>query len=180
MFAEVGAGARQWPRAVTVISAATGGIMHAITATAVSIASMNPPMLTVSVAASGRLRALCEAAGGFATCLLAASQVSAAERFARPDRPADARQFAGLDWFRAPISSSPVLTGAATWFDCVLTSVVPLGSGCDQVLLVGAIGAAGHGSDQGRPFSTGAVLRVGGSYRPLPLSADAGHAAERG
>ncbi|MFN8074521.1 MAG: flavin reductase family protein [Kineosporiaceae bacterium] len=159
------AASRAWPRAVTLVSARDGAALHVITATAVVLAAMDPPILTVAVAATSRIRALAEAGRGFAVAVLAADGADLAERFAAPGRPADHTQLAGLSWDDAPVSGAPVLAhGVAAWFDCRLRGVVAVPGAPGQVLLAGRVAAAGRA-----PHTPGgALLRAEGAYEPFP------------
>lgn len=156
--------ARAWVRPVTLVSARAGDALHVITATAVVLASMDPPILTVAVAAGSRLRALAEAAQGFAVTLLAPDAVHLAERFAGAGRPADARQLTGVAWASAPTTRAPIVTEAATaWFDCVLRGTTGIPGSPHQRLLAGEIVASARLA----PGSSGALLRAEGAYHPF-------------
>jgi flavin reductase (DIM6/NTAB) family NADH-FMN oxidoreductase RutF len=165
--AEVGGdtAARAWARPVALVSARSGEALHVITATAVVLASMDPPILTVAVAVTSRLRAIAKAAQGFAVALLGPDAGHLAERFATAGRPADDRQLTGLTWDNAPTTGAPIVVeGTTAWFDCVLRGATAIPGTKHQILLAGEVVA----SARARTTSArGALLRTDGAYHPF-------------
>lgn len=182
---------RAWPRPVALVSAADAagvgcvhggspaanaphpprGSLHVITATAVVLAAMDPPILTVAVAAQSRIRTIAESGGGFAVSLLAADAAHLAQRFATGGRPADTRQLAGLGWRPAPVSGAPLLDRhVVAWFDCRLRGVVGVPGAPGQVLLAGRIAASARCDIAADPHDPdGVLLRAEGEYQGFPL-----------
>jgi flavin reductase (DIM6/NTAB) family NADH-FMN oxidoreductase RutF len=108
----------QFAAGVTVISAVTGGIAHAMTATAFCSVSLEPPLCLVCVAKSSRFHAAITTARRWAVSILAADQEPLARHFSHRGRDL-LTQFDTVPHRAAPSSGAPLILGATTWLECV-------------------------------------------------------------
>lgn len=134
---------------VTVVTALAGGHAHAMTATAVSSVSLEPPLLLVCVGHASRFHAAVLAAGSWAVSILTAAQEPLARHFSRSGRPL-ATQFDGISHFPAPSSGAPVLTDCLVWLDCRTHGVY---DGGDHSILVGRLMAASRQAALAAPLT---------------------------
>ena len=109
---------------VTVITGIDGGgAPQALTATAFSALSADPPMCLVCVSRHSRSHAALVARRAFAVNILRASQAALSDRFA--GRSAD--KFAGIDWRPGPHTGCPLLADVLAVAECEIDQVVPGG-----------------------------------------------------
>jgi flavin reductase (DIM6/NTAB) family NADH-FMN oxidoreductase RutF len=149
--------ARCFASGVTIVSAADGDVVHAITATAFCSLSLDPPMVLVAVAESSRLLPLVRATGHYAVSVLGEGHRELAIRTARPGRPLGnvvetvAATRGLLDLL--------LVEGAIATFECRLERQVHQG---DHVILIGRVlRCAAHAVDD-RP-----LLYYEGGYHTL-------------
>lgn len=117
---------------VTVVTTMDGaGDPIGFTANSFSSVSLDPPLLSVSIAKTSRNHAVFVQGLGFAINVLSESQKDVSNTFARPV----ADRFAKLDWKVGP-AGAPVIAGVSAWFDCALHQVVPAG---DHDILIGRV-----------------------------------------
>lgn len=150
--------ARRCPRSVTLLGAAASGEVHVITAATFGVVSVDPPLVSVTVGARGRTRALIEGGRGFAVSLLSSAHEPVADRCALPGRRTAWPDLPASTWWAAPHSSAPLLREAPAWVDCRLHVLVDLAG---QALVVGSVEHAGTGPD------AAPLLRFDGAYHPL-------------
>lgn len=132
---------------VTVVTTHHGGKPLGFTANSFASVSLEPPLLTVSIAkSSSNYQAFVEAPG-FAINILAEDQREISNTFARPATD----RFAGLAWAPGP-QGSPVLAGVSGWFDCRMQQVVEAG---DHALLIGHVEAFGATTAPGLGYYRG-------------------------
>lgn len=115
---------------VTVITATSGGTKAGVTANSFSSVSLDPPLVSWSIARTASSRPVFAAADGFAINILAADQIALASRFAR----SGGDKFAGLD-----IDDShgvPLLKGAAARIVCTCETEY---EGGDHIIMVGRV-----------------------------------------
>ncbi len=134
---------------VTVVTAISGGQAHAMTATAVSSVSLEPPLILVCVGHASRFHDAVLAAGSWAVSILAADQAPLARHFSRRGRSL-ATQFDGVDHVPAPKSGAPVLTGCLVWMDCRTFAAY---DGGDHTILVGELVATSREAAPKPPLS---------------------------
>jgi flavin reductase (DIM6/NTAB) family NADH-FMN oxidoreductase RutF len=118
---------------VTVITALDGPTPIGFTCQAFTSLSLDPPMVSFSVARSSSSRPRILAAGRFCVNVLAFDQHALCARFA--SRGVD--RFAGVDWWRSP-GGCPVLDGSLAWIDCTVEAEYPAG---DHTIVVGNVHA---------------------------------------
>lgn len=150
------------PRPVCLLAVSSLSGPHLVTVTSVSVAAVDPVLVTVALGSQSRMNGLIAATGAFALGVLAAEQRDLAERFARPGRAPDLAQLDGLRWHSTPYSNSPLPHALVAWLDWEL---VARNAAPGVSVIVGqarAVSGAGRGT--GRP-----LLRLRGEY--LPASA---------
>ncbi|MFB8392593.1 flavin reductase family protein [Streptomyces yangpuensis] len=94
--------------------------------------SLDPPLVTFSVAKTSRTWPRIAPTGGFCVNLLAVEQEDLCRSFA----VSGADKFAGVEWSPAPVTGSPVLAGSLGWIDCTVEAVHP---GGDHWLVLGRV-----------------------------------------
>lgn len=139
---------------VCVVSAVRAGVLHAMTATALSSVSLSPPLVLVCVGHRARFHAAIIEAGRWAVSILSAEQTEIAEHFANSGRDL-ATQFDRVPHRVGPQSGGAVIDGSSAWLDCLTEAAYPAG---DHTVVVGRVVAAGHagGDDPG-----GLIHRLG-------------------
>ncbi|MGH7736323.1 MAG: flavin reductase family protein [Candidatus Tyrphobacter sp.] len=110
---------RRTVASVAVITAASDGRIHGMTATAVTSVSVDPPTLLVVVNRRTRTHPFIRESGRFAVNVLAAGQAKIARRFAA----ALENQFDGVE-HELHAAEVPVLAGTAATFVCVASDAI--------------------------------------------------------
>lgn len=115
----------------------TDGAPRGMTASAVTAASLDPPLVLVCVDRRADLHPLLEARAAFALNVLASDQEDLSRRFAAEERD----RFAGLT-VRASAGGLPLLDGIAGHIECAWHSMFPSG---DHTAFLGVVtGGAVH------------------------------------
>ena len=141
----------RFPTGVAVVSARAGGSsVWGLTVNSFTSVSLEPPLILVCIDREAASHDKLIAAETFAVSVLSEDQADIARRFAA--EPADTR-FEHVAWHEASCRS-PVLDGAAAWFECASNGVMP---GGDHSIVLGRVIASGS-SDRG------ALLFFGGGY----------------
>lgn len=112
---------------VNVITTDGAGGRFGVTVSAMASVSADPPMLLVCVNRRSPACAAIKENGVFCVNLLAASQHEISDVFAGNPREGEAFDFRCAEW-RATITGSVRLPGAASTFDCVLHSAQDVGT----------------------------------------------------
>ncbi|TCK28368.1 flavin reductase (DIM6/NTAB) family NADH-FMN oxidoreductase RutF [Ancylobacter aquaticus] len=136
---------------VTVVTTRTAdGEMRGFTANSFSSVSLDPPLILVCLAKAASSFPVFSAAENFAVSVLAGDQKDVSALFASksPDK------FAGAPWQLGP-AGSPVMSGAAAWFDCTRHEVVEAG---DHVILIGHVRGFGAGTKPPLGYCRGAYV----------------------
>ena len=123
------------------------------TANSFTSVSLDPPLLLVCLAKRSFNFATVTGAPGFAVNVLAEDQDAVSTTFARPSDD----RFAAVPWAPGP-HGSPVLEGAAAWFDCSTHQVVDAG---DHAVLLGRVEAFADSGTSGLGYARGAYVRPG-------------------
>lgn len=155
---------RRLPAQVVVISSRSPETRIAMTATAVTSLSAEPPQILACVHQQARPAEVIQNAGAFAINLLASSQVDVATQCAMPSLAPETRFDVG-SWRDDTTTGQPVLEGAIVNLGCRLTSVAEHGT---HFVFVGLIEAVHFG--EGAP-----LLYHDASYRNLGERLDALH-----
>lgn len=137
---------RRFAGGVTVVTCRVGDIDHAMTATAVSALSLQPPLVLVCVSKTARFNAAISATNEWALTLLSHDQEAAAVWFATSGRPLEGQ----LDRFphRRLDSGMAVLDGGLGWIECTRETIVSAG---DHDVIVGRVRRTEH-STEGKPL----------------------------
>lgn len=106
---------RHWTTGVAVVSSAWDGQWHGLTANSLTSVSLEPPLVTVTLARSSRTHALVEQSQVFGVSILAADQDEVAARFAGHGEWDD--RFSGLEVFTLE-TGVPLLVGGLAHLDC--------------------------------------------------------------
>lgn len=114
------------PAGVVVVTVRWRGMDHAMTASAVTSVSLDPPMLLLCVHEDARLREALDDVDTWAVSVLADDQAPVADWLASPGRPAIG-QLDRVPHVAAPRSGAAWVTGAAAWFECRTAQIVPAG-----------------------------------------------------
>lgn len=130
-----------WTTGVSVVGARTpNGVLHGLTASAVSSVSLEPTLVLACVEKGADTHDAIAAAGAFSINMLTAEQESLARRFAADDV---LDKFDGVGW-RTEITGAPVLEDVVGWLDCTLWAQYPAG---DHTIYVGEV-QAGDARDE--------------------------------
>lgn len=121
------------------------------TANSFASVSLDPPLLLVCLAKRSYNYATLTGAAGFAVNILAEDQEGVSNTFARHSDD----RFASVGWASGP-QGSPVLDGAAAWFDCATHEVVDAG---DHVILIGRVAAFADAGSNGLGYARGAYVK---------------------
>jgi flavin reductase (DIM6/NTAB) family NADH-FMN oxidoreductase RutF len=147
-----------FPTGVTVVTVGSrDGGRYGITVNAFSSVSLDPPLVQVCLARTGRGYDLVRDAGVFSVNVLAQDQQDLSRWFADRDRSMDATMFTGIA-VRPGSTGCPVLIEATASFDCRVHSIVHAG---DHAIVLGEVVALRH-----RPECAPLVFH-GGGYREL-------------
>jgi flavin reductase (DIM6/NTAB) family NADH-FMN oxidoreductase RutF len=144
---------RHVPVPVAVVATRAQGRVHAATISSLVSVSREPALLSVCLANDSLTLDLVRSAGAFTVSVLASDQEALADRFANPDRPPGAAQFAGVP--HAMQQHGPVLDDSVAWLGCELDAAHNCG---DHHIVIGQV-EVGHVADRRRP-----LLRHNGSY----------------
>lgn len=141
---------------VTVVTTARDRKLYGITATSFVSLSLNPLLVTVSINVHSPILEEIRASGVFAINVLARDQQAVSAYFARRGRGHSENRFEEVET-HVETTGAPIVTGALSWFDCAVHTML---DGGDHIILVGEVRAAGGGT--GEP-----LLYWSGSYREL-------------
>lgn len=140
---------------VTIITSVDArGTLHALTATAFSSVSLEPPLCLVCIDKRARTYRSLLVRGCFAVNILNAGQESLSVQFAS----SVVDKFAGVHWRPGQVTACPIIEGALAWMEC---RVVEVHSGGDHDIVLGRVVAV-----QVRDGSPLVYWR--GSYSSLP------------
>lgn len=128
----------RWASGVAVITTNRDGYWHGMTASSFTSVSLDPPLVSVSLAKKLNTHALIQKTQVFAVNILAADQIETAKIFAGYYKEVQNR-FEGLECTTA-VTGSPLLPGTLGWLDC---KVVYAYEGGDHTIFVGEVQAAG-------------------------------------
>jgi flavin reductase (DIM6/NTAB) family NADH-FMN oxidoreductase RutF len=107
---------RRWPSGVAVITASYESKAHGMTVNSFTSVSVDPPMVTVTLANATRTKGLVDRSGYFAINLLSEGQNDISDRFAGRIAE-DEDRFNGLS-VKAGLASLPLLEVAAAHLEC--------------------------------------------------------------
>lgn len=120
-------GMRQLGGAVTIVSCADEDISAGLTATAITSLSAEPPRLLACINRQGATYATISRGRNFCVNVLAMHHKTLAEKFAGMDGTPETERFDGGLW--GPIKTgAPALKDAIVAFDCLVDSILDVGS----------------------------------------------------
>jgi flavin reductase (DIM6/NTAB) family NADH-FMN oxidoreductase RutF len=126
----------QFATGLTIITARNRNIYVGFTANSFNSVSLDPPLISWSLARRSRSLAVFEGCDRYAVNVLAHDQVELARRFSRPH----ADRFAGVA-FRLGAAAAPLIDGCAAWLECSHHALHPAG---DHMLFLGRVDACAH------------------------------------
>jgi len=107
---------RHWTTGVAVVTSFSDGHQHGMTVNSFVSVSLDPPLVTVTLANTTRTCELVKSSGNFAVTILSEEQADVADRFAgRGVEPAD--RFEGLEFNRFD-GQAPVLVNGVAGIEC--------------------------------------------------------------
>jgi flavin reductase (DIM6/NTAB) family NADH-FMN oxidoreductase RutF len=124
---------------VTIITTQADGPPYGMTANAFASVSLDPPLVLVCVVNGTEGAASIEQNGVFAVNVLSEEQESFSRYFASKGRPRGWETFATVP-HEVGTTGSPILKGAAAFFDCRLASSFAAG---DHIIYIGEVVALG-------------------------------------
>jgi flavin reductase (DIM6/NTAB) family NADH-FMN oxidoreductase RutF len=147
---------------ITIMSTLQDGVAHAMTASAFTSVSLDPPLVLVCVDKSVRMHAAVLECGYWAVSVLAAVHRPEAERFARSGRDL-LTQFEGVRTVPGPKTGCRLIAGALSWLECRTWATY---EGGDHTIVVGEV--LSLGADD--PLDPAALVYFSGHYREVPGS----------
>lgn len=145
-----------WPAGVTLLTIADGRDDIGVTVSACCPASVDPPLVLVSLIASAYPAEVLSQADPFALTLLAAGQRVLAGRFASAGRPSARVLLDGVMHRRGERSGALIPDGGLAAFECEVTERIPAG---DHLLLLARVVAVPYAAEAGDP-----LIRFRGRY----------------
>ena len=127
-----------------------GGEEHGMTASWVSQASFQPPMVVAAVENRSKTIGMIRDAHHFAISVLHAGQRDVAEKLGRASTGAP-HKLKGIKTKPAPTSGVPVLADALGWVECRVVATLPSG---DHTLVLGEVLEAGVEHAGAQPLTT--------------------------
>jgi len=140
-----------FPTGVTIVSTLQeDGQPRGFTANSFTSVSLDPPLVLVCIGKTASSYPVFSAAPHFSVSVLAESQKHVSSLFASksPDK------FSNAGWYPGP-AGSPVIEGAAAWFDCRRHQVVDAG---DHIILIGEVVGFSHSNASPLGYCRGAYL----------------------
>ena len=134
---------------VTIVSTIWQDVAHAMTATAFSSVSLDPPLVLVCVSKTSRFHAAVLGSGRWAVSLLRHDQEATAHHFSNKGRDL-LTQFDSVPHTPAPVSGAPLIAGAHSWLEC--DTYAPYDGG-DHTIVVGLLVRASRRAPSGRPLT---------------------------
>lgn len=150
--------ARRFASGVTVVTTTVGAhAVYGVTVSSFASLSLNPLLVTVSLASYSRLLTYVRESGRFAVSVLGCDQQDVSRYFASQGRDPSAGGFSEIE-AQVAVTGAPIIAGCLSFFDCEVHEFLP---GGDHTIMVGRVVSAGGTS--GQP-----LLYYDGDYRQLP------------
>jgi len=134
---------------VALVTSAPSSGPIGVTINSLTSISLDPPTVLVCLARGSRGLAGIQSVGAYAVSVLTGAHQHIATRFATNGLSQQSR-FHGLPT-RTEVTGSPILIGAAAWFDCQLAEVQAIGT---HALLFGTVLSAGNGPGSDPPLAS--------------------------
>lgn len=133
---------RRWATGVTIVTAENGGQKHGATVSSLTSISVDPPLVTVTIAKGTRTHHLMQLAGKFGITILSDQQQTLSERFAG-ELTEDQDRFEGVD-FKYIFEGIPVLEDGLACLGCSIEYEYDMPK---STLFVGRVVASELGED---------------------------------
>jgi flavin reductase (DIM6/NTAB) family NADH-FMN oxidoreductase RutF len=130
---------RRFPYGLYIVSVASGGEQHGMTANWVTQAAFEPPMVVVAVENNSKTIGMIRDSHHFAISVLQQGQRELAGKLGRTSEQAP-HKLKGIKTKPAPVSGTPVLVEGVGWVECRVVATLPAG---DHTLVLGEVVAAG-------------------------------------
>lgn len=137
---------RNWTTGVAVLTARAGENQHGMTVNSFTSLSLDPPLVSVTLANTTRTRNLVEQSGAFGVTILAEDQAEMADRFAGRI-PEDEDRMTGIETFTL-VSGAPLITSGLVCLDCKVIHCYPMKN---STLYIGEVVAVSH-NREGQPL----------------------------
>jgi flavin reductase (DIM6/NTAB) family NADH-FMN oxidoreductase RutF len=137
---------RQWTTGVAVVTSRVGDSQHGMTVNSFISISLDPPLISVTLAHATRTRSLVEKSGLFGVTILAEDQAEIADRFAGRI-PDDGDRFAGLELFNLT-GEVPLIKAGLVSLDCKVVHTYDMNESTLYVAEVLAV----HHTREGNPL----------------------------
>ena len=129
--------AARFASGVTVVVSGRTGMVHAVTVSAFSCVSLDPPLVLVCVNNHSKIASLIDATQAFTVNVLSERQAAVSDRFARPGRePTDILD----EPHHFSVTGVPILSEAVSFFECEVSSQQ---DGGDHLIFIGRVVDAG-------------------------------------
>jgi flavin reductase (DIM6/NTAB) family NADH-FMN oxidoreductase RutF len=151
---------------VTIVTALRNDIKYAMTATAVSSVSLEPPLILVCVSKTSRFHRAIMEVDTWAISLLAADQLAIARHFSNRARDL-LTQFDDVDHVDAPVSGAPLIEGATAWMECTTYARY---DGGDHTIVVGELIRASGPRSVDEAAGESPLTYYQGAYWPQPTA----------
>lgn len=148
-----------FPTGVSIVTVGSGSSTFGVTVNAVTAISLEPMLVLISIANTGRIRPRIEAAGMFGLSVLTDRQLDLCLTFARSDRPegvAAARMLGAV----GAASGTVLVKNALMAMECRVHDQM---TGGDHVLFLGEVVAIHNGDSDAKPlvFYRGQFTHIG-------------------
>ncbi len=134
---------RWWTTGVTVVTSRFGEGIHGMTVNSFTSLSLEPPLVSVTLALDTRTQRLVEQSGIFGVTILKEDQIEISDRFAGR-KPKGSDRFAGIETFEL-VSGAPLIQGGLAYLDCKVVYPYRMRSSILYVGEVIAVRIAGEG-----------------------------------
>lgn len=134
---------RHWVAGVTVVSSQYDGLRHGMTVNSFTSVSLDPPLVTVTLANDTRTHALVEQAGWFGVSILSERQQELSDRFAGRV-PDGGDRFAGVEVVERA-GRVPLIAGALAGFECRVVHRFPM---AHSTLFIGQVEDVWQGPEE--------------------------------
>ncbi|MHC1739561.1 MAG: flavin reductase family protein [Anaerolineaceae bacterium] len=128
---------RGWPTGVAVVTSTFNGFSHGMTVNSLASVSLDPPVITISLANNTRTWQLVSASKVFGVTLLESRQQHIADVFAGKI-PEESDRFTDLETFTL-ITGSPLVKVGRAYLDCSVMQSFPL---LHSTIFIGEVKAA--------------------------------------
>lgn len=133
---------RHWTAGVTVVTSKYIGSIHGMTVNSFTSISLDPPIVSVTLANSTRTLEMVKNSGVFAVSILSENQANLSDRFAGKI-PEEGDRFAGIDVFTLD-SGAPLISNSLAYLDCKVVNTYEMPN---STLILGEVIAAKTGEN---------------------------------